>query len=127
MADTNADRKQIDAVNRQFEAAVAKGDVRAAVRAYSKNGRVLPPGAPMAQGHTALEAYWKGAAQQLGIQSVSLETIELEILDSTAIEIGRAHLTTKSAPVAVKFVVIWKKEPEGWRWHVDIFNMDLVT
>jgi ketosteroid isomerase-like protein len=124
MGDTNVDRKQIDAVNREFEAAVAKGDVPAAVKAYSKNGRVLPPGASMAQGHTALEAYWKGAAQQLGIQSVKLETIDLEILDGTAIEVGRAHLATKTGQVKVKFVVIWKKEPEGWRWHVDIFNMD---
>jgi ketosteroid isomerase-like protein len=124
MADANAVRKQIDAVNRQFEAAVAKGDVPAAVKAYSKNGRVMPPGAPMAQGHAALEAYWKSAAQQLGIQSVRLETIDLEILDSTAIEVGRARLATKTGPVNVKFVVVWKKEPEGWRWHVDIFNMD---
>jgi ketosteroid isomerase-like protein len=98
MSDSNADRKQIDAVNREFEAAVAKGDVPTAIKAYSKNGRVLPPGAPMAQGHAALEAYWKGAAQQLGIQSVKLETIDLEILDDIAIEVGRAHLATKTGP-----------------------------
>ncbi len=51
--------------------------------------------------------------QQLGIQSVKLETMDLEILDSTAIEVGRAHLETKTGPVKVKFVVVRKKEPEA--------------
>jgi ketosteroid isomerase-like protein len=124
MSDTNADRKQIDAVNRRFEAAVAKGDVGEAIKAYAEDGRVMPPDAPMAQGHAALEAYWKAAAAGLGIQSVRLETLELDIVGSTAIEVGRAHLQTKTGPAKVKFVVIWRKKPEGWRWYVDIFNMD---
>lgn len=124
MGDTSADRKAIDAVNRQFEAAVAKGDVPAAVKVYTKDGRVMPPDAPIAQGQAALEAFWTAAAQQLGIKSVKLDTIDLTFLGDTAIEIGRARIETGKGMASAKFVVIWKKVVEGWRWHVDIFNMD---
>jgi ketosteroid isomerase-like protein len=124
MADNSADRRAIDTVNRQFEAAVAKGDVPAAVKAYTKDGRVMPPDAPMAQGHAAIEAFWTTAAQQLGIKSVKLETVDLTILGDAAIEIGRAGIETAKGMASAKFVVIWKKVAEGWRWHVDIFNMD---
>ncbi|SEE04363.1 Ketosteroid isomerase homolog [Rhizobiales bacterium GAS191] len=127
MNDTSADRRAIDAVNRQFEAAVAKGDVPAAVKAYTKDGRVMPPDAPMAQGHAALEAFWSATAQQLGVKSVKLETIDLTILGDTAIEIGRARIETGNGVAVAKFVVVWKKVTEGWRWHVDIFNMDPST
>jgi uncharacterized protein (TIGR02246 family) len=127
MADASVDRRAIDAVNRQFEAAVAKGDVPAAVKVYTKDGRVMPPDAPMAQGQAALESFWAATAQQLGITSVKLETIDLTILGDTAIEIGRAGIETGKGMASAKFVVIWKKVAEGWRWHVDIFNMDLAA
>jgi len=124
MGDTSADRKAIDSVNRQFEAAVARGDVPAAVKVYTRDGQVMPPGAAIAQGHAALEAFWTATAQQLGIRSVKMETLDLTILGETAIELGRARIETGNGVAPAKFVVIWKKVPEGWRWHVDIFNMD---
>jgi ketosteroid isomerase-like protein len=48
--------------------------------------------------------------------------VEVEYIADTAIEIGRATLTTKSAVVEVKYVVVWKQEDGTWKWHVDIWN-----
>ena len=33
-------------------------------------------------------------------------------------------VSVSGAPVALKYVVLWKREAGGWRWDVDIWNAD---
>jgi len=110
--------------NRFFEEqVVGKGDFAGLSRVYTKNARILPPGAPMMTGQEQIQAFWKDAAKALDVAAVKLQTIEAEFLGDTAIEIGAATITQKSgSSMEVKYVVVWKKEGGLWKWHIDIWN-----
>jgi ketosteroid isomerase-like protein len=117
-------RQGIDQANQGFEEAFNRGDPAAAARGvYTRDARILPPGAEMIQGRESIEQFWKAAAEQLGIRSVKLETVELQPMGDGALEIGRAMLGLEGGQqLAVKYVVVWKQEDGGWKWHVDIWN-----
>jgi len=48
----------IDAGNRKFEAAVAKGDAAAVAKLYAEDGEILPPNAPPARGREAIQKHY---------------------------------------------------------------------
>jgi ketosteroid isomerase-like protein len=109
--------------NRVFEdEVIAKRDYGALAQVYTRHARVLPPGSEMIEGREQIEAFWQQAASALELTSVQLRTVDIEYVADVAIEIGRATLTTKSAVVEVKYVVVWKQEDGKWKWHVDIWN-----
>jgi ketosteroid isomerase-like protein len=58
----------------------------------------------------------------MGLKSVKLETVDLEIAGEMAHELGEAQLTLGSGTAAVKYVVVWKKADGQWRLHRDIWN-----
>ena len=65
---------------------------------------------------------WASLAQQIGLKSVKLETVDLEVAGEMAHEIGEAQLTLGSGTAVVKYVVVWKKVDGQWRLHRDIWN-----
>lgn len=119
-------RAGTDATNRRFEAAFNRNDPAGAAReVYTRDARVMPPGAPTVQGRDAAAQFWAAAAQQLGVTRVALATEANEPLGDGAYEVGRATLTLGGGQQATaKYVVIWRQEDGQWRWHVDIWNMD---
>ena len=124
--DPAAVRLGIDGTNHRFEEVFNRGDAAGAAReVYTRDARILPPGAAMVQGRDSIAEFWAAAVQQMGIRRVELSTIDLQPLGEQAIEIGRARLTVSSGDVAsAKYVVVWKQEDGRWRWDVDIWNMD---
>ena len=123
---THEMRAGIDETNRRFEAMFTQGDPAAAARAvYTRDARVMPPGAATVLGRDAAAEFWAGAAAQMGIKSVALETVDLQSLGDGAYEVGRGVLTVGDGQqVAAKYVVIWRHEENRWRWHVDIWNLE---
>lgn len=119
-------RTHIDEANRRFVDAFNGGDVAGAAQGvYTKNARILPPGAAMVEGRDAITAFWGQAVQQLGVRSVTLATVDLQMLGDGAVEIGRATLTLQDGTVVpAKYVVVWKQEDGRWRWDIDIWNMN---
>jgi ketosteroid isomerase-like protein len=118
-------RNEMEKTNRIFESeVVGKRDFTALKNVYTEQSRILPPGAEMVTGREQIQAFWQQAAAAMGVESVKLETVDAEILGDTAIEIGRAELRTShpASPTVVKYVVVWKREDNAWKWHVDIWN-----
>jgi ketosteroid isomerase-like protein len=118
-------RNEMEKTNRIFETeVVGKGDFSALKNVYTKDARILPPGAEMIGGGDQIQTFWQQAAAAMGVNSVKLRTVDAEVLGDTAIEIGRAELGTThpTSPMVVKYVVIWKREDGAWKWHVDIWN-----
>lgn len=115
---------EMNATNRIFEnEVIGKGDFNALDQVYTEQARILPPGAEMISGREQIREFWKAAVAGLGLTSVQLRTVEAEFSGDTAVEIGRATLgTSASTAVEVKYVVVWKRENETWKWHVDIWN-----
>jgi len=79
----------------------------------------------MISGLENIKKFWQGAMDTLGVKAATLETIEIDDLGDTAVEIGKAqlHFADSSLPsMSVKYVVVWKRENGAWKWHVDIWN-----
>ena len=94
-------------------------------RIYTKDARILPPGAPMVEGRTQIKGFWAAAVEALNVSSVTLSTVYAEAAGDTVVEIGSADLTMAEGVTApVKYVVYWKQEDDAWRWAIDIWNMN---
>ena len=119
-------RAHIDRVNRKFEEVIARGDAAGAAReVYTRDCRIMPPGAETVVGREAAEQFWPAAVGQLGATAVRLETVDLQALGDGVCEIGRATISMTGGQQAVaKYVVVWRQEEGQWRWHVDIWNME---
>lgn len=120
--------EEFRATNRVFEEeVVGRGDFGALERVYTRDARILPPGGPMVTGRAAIAEFWRGAAAALGVEGIKLHTVSLDAVGGDrAQEVGRAELALKGggAPMALKYVVLWKREDGAWRWDVDIWNSD---
>lgn len=120
-------RRGIEEADRRFMDAFNSGDVEGAARGvYTEDARILPPGAEMVQGRDNIVQFWRGAAEQMGIERVELSTVDVQEMGDTAYQIGRAMITVGGGQqVPGKYVVIWKQEGGQWKWHVDIWNMNV--
>ena len=120
--DPAAVRAEIESVNRQHADALSRGDVAAFVQVYTEDARVLPPEMATLEGRTSIEQFWTGGVQQLGIRDVQRMTDEVEVHGDAAYEQGRYQFTTNQGVAQGKYILIWKRTPQGWRWHRDIWN-----
>lgn len=91
-------------------------------RMYTADATVLPPGAPMITGRENIRSFWQQTLEAMGPTGGGLETLSLEVYGETAVEIGRATIESAGAAVEVKYVVVWKREDDSWKWHIDIWN-----
>jgi ketosteroid isomerase-like protein len=94
---------------------------------YTADARILPPGAPMVAGRTAIKEFWSSMIQSTNAKSAVLESIDVMPTGDGAVEIGRAVLTMHpegqaESQMEVKYVVYWQPEGGLWKWHVDIWN-----
>ena len=116
-------RAEIDAVNKQFVDGAGRGDLEAMGGVYTDDARILPPGQPMIQGRAAIQGFWGSAAEALGVTGIDLATELLETRDGTAEEIGGYTIHGADGVLDQgKYVVVWKRTDDGWRWHWDIWN-----
>jgi ketosteroid isomerase-like protein len=120
-----ATRLSIENVNRTFEEAIVARDMSRLDAVYTSGARILPPGGEMVSGLEAIKEFWGNAVAGLDVKAVSLQTVDFELAGETGYEIGRAVLefaAEGASPMSAKYVVVWKQQPDGWRWHVDIWN-----
>ena len=119
-----AQKAEIDANNAKWLELFNKGDFSGIASLYSADAIALPPGSAMVKGRTAIEAMWKGMAEQ--VTDPKLTTLDVKPLGSSAArEIGTFVLKTRgSAPQEVtgKYVVVWKKVGDDWKLATDIWN-----
>jgi ketosteroid isomerase-like protein len=81
-------RDGIEAADRAFEAAFAKGDAASVAQLYTVDGALLPPGAARVDGRAGIERYWKDAIDA-GFKSIALQVEEVTDAGDLAVEVGR--------------------------------------
>ena len=94
---------------------------------YTRDARILPPGAPMISGREAIKKFWSDMVQSANGTSAVLASVDVMPVGDAAVEIGKATLTVEPpgqtvAQMEVKYVVYWQQEDGRWKWHVDIWN-----
>jgi uncharacterized protein (TIGR02246 family) len=116
-------RAAIEAGNKAFCAAVARGDAAAVAALYTSTAQALPPGGEAARGRDAIQKAFQGMIDA-GATNLTLSTLEVEAQGDAAHEVGTWALKGKDGAAVDhgKYIVIWKKEGGQWRLHRDIWN-----
>lgn len=113
----------IQRVNQQFVDAFSRHDAAAVAMLYAPAAQVFPPHRESVQGTEAIQHFWQDV-MNAGIDRATLETVDLEDLGDTAIELGRYTLLLADGGIADrgKYLVVWKQQDGGWRLYRDIWN-----
>lgn len=118
----------VRANNEAFMEAVRDGDAAGVAPRYTEDCVLLPSGAPRIDGRAGVEAFFAEGLKQ-GIRDIRLETTEVEEVGDALQEIGRALVTVETPDGQTiedpgKYVVIYRRDGDDWRMHVDIWNSD---
>src|SRR5678815_5270361 len=70
-------RASIEAGNKQWEAALKKGDGAAIAALYTPNAQLLPAGSEVVSGTAAIQKFWQGVVDS-GIRGAKLTTLEVD-------------------------------------------------
>ena len=116
----------ISATNKAFMEAFGKGDAAGLANLYTKAGSLLPPNSEVVGGIEGIRGFWQGA-MDMGIKRAKLETVDLEVYQGAACEVGNYTLTGAKGEVMDrgKYIVVWKDEGGKWKLHRDIWNSSL--
>jgi uncharacterized protein (TIGR02246 family) len=116
----------IEAANRQFSAAAAKGDGAALAALYSPDGQVMPAGSDPIRGTESIQKFWQGALDS-GVAAVGLKTIEVFGNSPTATEVGEYDLRDKAGKVLDhgKYIVVWQHADGKWKLLRDMFSTNV--
>ncbi|MBI3514836.1 MAG: DUF4440 domain-containing protein [Proteobacteria bacterium] len=124
------DEQRIQQLDRDWVAKVAAKDLAGVVAFYAKDGVLMAPGGPPAEGTAAITEGWRGI---LGLPNGSLTFAPTRVTIAKsadlAYETGTYSLAFDGAKGRVqdqgKYVVVWKKEAGQWKAAADIFNTNL--
>ena len=119
-------RAAIEAANKKFVAAAAKGDAAGMAAQYDANGAAYPANSDVVKGRSALQAFWKSVLDS-GISDVTLNTTQVDSSGDLAVETGNYVLMTKDGTVADrgKYVVVWKRSKGQWAMQHDIWTTSM--
>ena len=114
----------IEASNKTYGDAFVKGDSALMIAKYTKDGCIMPAGAPKLCGAEGIGGFFSIAKNQMGIKNVKLTTEEVLGSGDVVVETGTYDLIgagDKSIDNG-KYVVAWKQEGGQWKMHRDIFT-----
>jgi uncharacterized protein (TIGR02246 family) len=117
---------EIAAVNQNFSAAVANGDLDTLMSLYTEDAQFIAQNSDFLRGRDEIRGFFQ-AVLDMGIKEVKLATNEVDLQGDTAIEVGTYELLVDGGVQADhgKFVVVWKKAGGQWRLHRDMINTSL--
>ena len=118
---------EIGKVNRMFEDAVRAQDPDRIASLYTATAMAFPPDGPIVRGPDGIRQLWASVIKDMGLTEAALKTIDLEVHDDMACEVGQATLRLQPAggqraSVDVKYIVVWQRVGGQWRLHRDIWN-----
>jgi uncharacterized protein (TIGR02246 family) len=116
--------REIVALNRNMEAAIARGDLAAAAAFYADDARIVGPRGFEVKGRKAIDDYWASVGNA---RSWKLEVWEVGGSRDEAYQVGRSTLvhgaTGQERTSVTDFVVIWKRQADGTlRIALDFYN-----
>jgi uncharacterized protein (TIGR02246 family) len=111
----------IEAGNRKFEEAVAKGDAAAIAKLYATDAEILPPGSPPVKGREGIEKAFGSMVSSF--KKITLTTREVHPMGNLALEVGSWKLEDASGKGPEgKAMVLWKKTGGTWQLYRDMWS-----
>ena len=129
-AQAGGDSAAIGKTRSSFEKAAVAQDASAIAKLFTADGTEMPPNAPSAKGHAAIEAYHKALAQQFMNHGFSLTAGDTKVLGDTAYEAGTYKQTLMAMKGGAmvedkgKYLVVLKKQGADWLIAYAIYNSD---
>jgi ketosteroid isomerase-like protein len=123
---TRSDTEAIQAAARQFSAAYMRGDADAITALYTRDAVIFPERSQVISGHEALRAYWKHEPGQKVTRHLLIPT-QVTVDGKHAYDHGTYEIAGERngkawGPVRGKYLVVWRREPDGWKMHLDMWN-----
>lgn len=119
----------IRSISKQWLGLIRNRDAAAIAKLYAPDGALLPPGAPIAVGSSAIEQAWRGMMETPGF-ALSFEITQIVVASAGDMAFDRGTYRFSSSgpngPVTDtgKYVVVWRNIDGEWKAVADIFNSD---
>ena len=120
-------RKEIDQQNAKFMEYFKKQDAKALASLYTSDACLMGGNMPIVQGD--IESFW---VEFFKSGKTEMELMTQELFNAGDIVAERSNYKMTLQPPEMdpivdvgKYVVVWKKTPEGYKIHWDIMNSDL--
>jgi len=120
-------KKAIAASNEIYFQAFAKGDSSLFIDRYAKDCWIMPPNAPTLCGVDAPREFFKTVYNNLGLRNGKLITIDIfgDGLEYVTEEgFWQSFDANNKMFDNGKFLVLWKKTPDGWKMFRNSFSSD---
>jgi ketosteroid isomerase-like protein len=123
--DTKADEAAVASAAAGWEKAYNEKNADAVAAIYTEDSQLLPPGPPVVNGRAAIRDFW---AKDISASNMSfaITTDASGVAGDWAWRSGswRGTAADGTAAGTGKFAEIWRRTPEGWQLHRDIWNVD---
>jgi uncharacterized protein (TIGR02246 family) len=117
---------RIQELSRRFSAAYVAGDIETMVGLYTPDAVIFPGNSEALQGPDAIRRYWTiPAGQRITRHQATPTEIRIDgdhAYDYGVYEIAGERDGTAWGPTPGKYVIVWRRTPQGWRMHLDMWN-----
>ena len=121
-----SDPAEIQEAARQFSTAYLRGDTDAITALYTPDAVIFPERSDAISGHAALKRYWKHEPGQKVTHHLLIPTqVTVDgkhAYDHGIYEIAGERNGKAWGPVRGKYLVVWRREPDGWKMQLDMWN-----
>lgn len=123
-------KEEIAKRNAKFCEYIRQGNVAGLSTLYTEDAHLMPSNSPAIVGREGIKEFWGSFAASQGVKDASLTTVQLVGEGDQVTEYGEYKLKFEPEGKAAgedkgKYMVLWKKTPEGWQLHWDMFNTNL--
>jgi uncharacterized protein (TIGR02246 family) len=125
-SDLSVARREIHEAHQSYSAALKSGDAAAIASHFTEDAVLLPQGAEMQQGRSAIQQWFAGLLSMATFQKFTVTTVDVILVGDTAVETGvfRMSLPAEESSGIGKYLMVWKRSGDGkWKILRDMFNM----
>jgi len=125
----DSDAAAIRKLDAAWDKAARAKDIDRVITFYSKQGSVVWPENEAAKGHKAIRARWTQAYKDTPNLWLEFKPLRIDIASGRdfAVDFGMVHFAPhvkKGDGNIGKYLVVWKREKDGWKVLYDSYNMD---
>ena len=120
--DTAADEAAIEAAAQGWPKAYNDKNADGVAALYTEDAKVFPPGKAVVSGHAAIREYFAGDIANNWAQ-LTVTSDESTVTGDWAWRTGTWSAAI-TPPLTGKYAEVWRRTPDGWRIHRDIWNDD---